>query len=344
MTFLPIDADPAPDAVARLTIVPVLPDGTFAALVEGDGRVRLVTGDMRPGEDWLLEGTLRLPKEAAGFRRQRVHVVGIDADHLLVWVDGDVRPDLRPPAPAAELGVFAPEELSRRLAAQGDDDGARAVVQVAASRAGDTDEAYFADAMRLLAPAYLAATTAQGGSGFGGDADAWARRRGQIADAVPADGTFLDLGCANGLLMESVAAWTAARGLRVEPYGVDLSPELVELARRRLPHWADRLAVGNALDWTPADGRRFDVVHVLLDCVPRDRRRELVDHGRALVEPGGRLLVSHYIARGGTEPHVGVQLAAMGLAEPDGLAPERGGDVPMLAWYDRPDDGAAPAR
>ena len=35
--------------------------------------------------------------------------------------------------------------------------------------------------------------------------------------------------------MESVAAWCAERGLAIEPHGVDISPALAELARRRLP-------------------------------------------------------------------------------------------------------------
>jgi hypothetical protein len=33
----------------------------------------------------------------------------------------------------------------------------------------------------------------------------------------------------------------------IEPYGPELTPALAELARRRLPEWADRIFVGNAL-------------------------------------------------------------------------------------------------
>ncbi len=45
-------------------------------------------------------------------------------------------------------------------------------------------------------------------------------------------------------------------------------------------------------------GRRFDYVHILLDCVPRPRRADLVRHHLAdTVRPGtGRLLVSDYAA------------------------------------------------
>ena len=71
--------------------------------------------------------------------------------------------------------------------------------------------------------------------------------------------------------MASMAAWGG-----VEPYGVDISPELVQVARRRLPRWADRIWVGNALHWQPP--RRFDVIRTGLEYVPRPRRPELLHH------------------------------------------------------------------
>jgi SAM-dependent methyltransferase len=183
-----------------------------------------------------------------------------------------------------------------------------------ASVSAQSDADYYADHVRLLEPAYLRGTTPQAGSGFGGDAERWRARREMIVDGVHRAGTFLDVGCANGLLMESVQAWAGERGLAVEPYGVDIAPRLVELARRRLPHWAGRIQVANAIDYEPADGRRFTFVHVLLDAVPPRRHADLVRHalGR-LVEPGGRLLVSHYQADGGTGLSAGEQLRRLGF-------------------------------
>lgn len=83
------------------------------------------------------------------------------------------------------------------------------------------------------------------------------------------------MGCANGYLMECLPRWTT---FRVEPYGLDLAPELVELARRRLPEWDDRIFAGNALTWRRP--RRFEYIRTGLDYVPAHRRRELV--GRLL--------------------------------------------------------------
>jgi len=95
-----------------------------------------------------------------------------------------------------------------------------------------------------------------------------------------------------------VAALCAERGLAIEPHGIDLAPALVGLARRRLPHWAERIWLGNAINWLPPGGRRFDYVHILLDYVPAPRRADLIRHHLAsTVWPGtGRLLVSNYAA------------------------------------------------
>ena len=141
----------------------------------------------------------------------------------------------------------------------------------------------------LVEPAYLAAATAEGGSGYSGTPEAWQHARGLIADGLARAGTFHDVGCANGHLMESVA-WGAARGLAIEPYGLDIVPALADRARARLPRWADRIFTGNALGWTPPI--RFDHVRVGLEYVPPPRRRELVAHLLAhAVAAGGRLIV-----------------------------------------------------
>ena len=133
------------------------------------------------------------------------------------------------------------------------------------------DEGWHAAVAALVVPAYLAAKTPEGGSGSTRDRRGWKRARSLLADATARGQTFLDVGCANGLLMESMARWAG-----VEPYGVDISSELVDEARRRLPHWADRIWVGNAASWRPP--MRFDVARSGLEYVPPPRRRDYVAH------------------------------------------------------------------
>jgi hypothetical protein len=161
----------------------------------------------------------------------------------------------------------------------------------AAFERGEIDQAgWHARVAALLVPAYLRGGNPRAQSGYGGDEAEWRQARSLVAEAIPRSGTFLDVGCASGLLMECVAAWCAERGLAVEPYGVDIAPELVRLACTRLPQWADRIFEGNAATWRPP--LRFTVVRAGLEYVPRPRRGafllHLLEHA---VEPGGRLVV-----------------------------------------------------
>jgi hypothetical protein len=144
----------------------------------------------------------------------------------------------------------------------------------AALERGEIDEEGWHRAMAaLVVPAYLAAATPWEQSGKSGGAASWEHGRSLLVDAIDRPGSFLDVGCANGYLMESVARWSRHP---VQPYGLDISPELAELARRRLPRWADRIWVGNALHWRPP--RRFEFVRTGLEYVPPRRRPELVEH------------------------------------------------------------------
>jgi SAM-dependent methyltransferase len=160
------------------------------------------------------------------------------------------------------------------------DGGWRQIAAVnAALDRGEIDEAgWHAAMMDLVVPAYLAADTPWGQSGKSGTAADWEAGRRLVMDAVDADGSFLDIGCASGYLMQSVQRWGRDRGLAVEPYGLDIAPELAELARSRLPEWADRIWVGNALHWRAPGGRRFDVVRTGLEYVPQRRHLDLVEH------------------------------------------------------------------
>jgi SAM-dependent methyltransferase len=152
--------------------------------------------------------------------------------------------------------------------------GWREIAQIdTAYERGEIDDAGWHEAMAaLVVPAYLAATTPEGGSGSSRDAIGWEYARSLLADAVERGQTFLDVGCANGFLIECLPRWTS---FAIEPYGLDISPALAELARRRLPDRADRIFVGNALTWSSP--HQFTFVRTGLDYVPRRRRRELVE-------------------------------------------------------------------
>jgi SAM-dependent methyltransferase len=153
-----------------------------------------------------------------------------------------------------------------------------------------SEEEWYVRVEAWIADAYLASDDPRAQSGKSGDEVDWRWSRELVLDACPREAAVLDAGCANGYLMESLERWGRERGMAIEPFGLDISERLVALARNRLPHWADRIAIGNVMTWTPP--RRFDVVHAGLDSVPRPRRRELVERILGLfLAPGGKLVL-----------------------------------------------------
>ena len=101
---------------------------------------------------------------------------------------------------------------------------------------------------RLLEEAFLWARTGPGGSGCGHDDAEWERRHLPLVDAFDRSGTWLDVGCANDYLLETLPTWVADRGFTLEPYGLELIPSVAELARNRLPHLAERIYTGDVTD------------------------------------------------------------------------------------------------
>lgn len=192
----------------------------------------------------------------------------------------------------------------------------------------------FLDRARALAPAYLQSDDPIRQSGFGGGPERWRAERSPILEAIESDGEILDLGCANGYLLECLVAWGAERGLALTPFGVDIGPRLIAEAKRRLPEYAGNFQAANAWDWRPP--RRFRYVYTLYDNVPEDLLalyvQRLLDR---VVEPGGRLIVGAYGSRSrGTPPFAIAEFLANAGYRPAGQT--IAGDPPIVefAWLD----------
>lgn len=115
---------------------------------------------------------------------------------------------------------------------------------------------------------------------------------------------MLDVGCGTG----SLSLLLAEHGHRVT--GVDLSPNMVERARRKLAGYGVTVLLGDASD-PPVSGQRFDVVlcrHLLwtLPSPAAALRRWL-----GVLRPGGHLVLVE--GRWG-EPPVGISADALAAA------------------------------
>jgi SAM-dependent methyltransferase len=167
--------------------------------------------------------------------------------------------------------------------------------------------------LAALGSRYLAESDPLRQSGYSGGAQRWQMERSPILDAITGDGDLLDVGCANGYLLECLVQWGTARGLELTPWGVDLSAGLIELAGQRLPQFREHFFIANAWDWLPP--RRFRYVYAVCDCVPAaflERFvRHLLEHA---VAQSGRLIVGAYGSRSRAEapPPIHTLLAGFG--------------------------------
>jgi SAM-dependent methyltransferase len=192
----------------------------------------------------------------------------------------------------------------------------------------------FLTEMESFQEVYLSSDDPIARSGFSGGRERWVAERSPIVEAIVRDGDFLDVGCANGLLLEDIVVWAASDGHAIVPYGVDIGSDLIELAKRRLPRFAANLVVADAWSWEPM--RSWDHVFSLVDLAPDDMGCEWLARLAGWAAPGGRLIIGSYGSRSrGVEPvDVAGVLARCGYAVTgEAFAGEPA--ISRFAWTDR---------
>lgn len=95
--------------------------------------------------------------------------------------------------------------------------------------------------------------------------------------------TVFDFGCGNGLALEVMQD----RGY--ETWGIDLSPESVEVAKQRLGH--DRVWCGEPPDMEDLEGKKFDFITMWSVLAHLPRPIETLSMLRSFLKPGGAMLV-----------------------------------------------------
>jgi hypothetical protein len=169
-------------------------------------------------------------------------------------------------------------------------------------------------------------------SGRNSGASRWEETRRCILRALHHSGDFMDVGCANGLLLETLIEWAKQAGFVLRPHGVDFVPELIALAQERFPHEAANFQVDNAFYWRP--GRRYDFVRTNIEYVPRADWVDFVHDQYGAVACGGRLIVCHYRNRDDPYVELGPIIERAGHAVA-GMLDVRGASI---AWIEGPVD------
>ncbi len=188
----------------------------------------------------------------------------------------------------------------------------------------------FLSHIRSLEESYCASDDPIRQSGFAGGYVRWRAERSPVLEGIDTDGDLLDVGCANGYLLECLIDWARQRGLKQTPHGLDIGPRLIALARQRLPQFNDNFHVGNAWDWQPP--RKYDFVYSVWDCVPEMLLKPYCERITArLLVPGGRLIVGMYGSRSRNIPPIplGYHLRSLGF---EVAGETTGGDPPVTAF------------
>jgi SAM-dependent methyltransferase len=196
-----------------------------------------------------------------------------------------------------------------------------------------TDE-FFEGCALESARLYLSETEPLRQSGHGGDLFYWRHTRGMILEAIYHGGSFIDIGCANGHLIESLALWMEQSGVRVDFYGLEISKDLYDLAVRRLPDFAPRLFHGNGLSWKPPF--TFDYVYtMILGDLPLELRGAFLENlYDNCLRPGGRLILGPWYGHGLEEEITHLGYAPTGYCEKTCQGTQ--GSLRRVVWIDKP--------
>jgi hypothetical protein len=237
---------------------------------------------------------------------------------------------------AAEAGRHTAAGMSERHDRPAAKARAQAAIDAASSalaRGDLTQSEWHRAVTNALAEAYLAESDPRWQSGFDGDVHLWREARAFLLDAVPRSGSFLDVGAANGHLIECLAAWARDRDIQLDVFGLELNPDLAAAARRRLPALSDQIFTGNVVDWSPP--RRFTYVRTGLEYVPTAEGPGLVRRlMNTFLEPGGRLLVGPINADQRDATIAAFHAAGVSPAEVSAV--DRNGKTRFVVWAAAP--------
>jgi len=194
-------------------------------------------------------------------------------------------------------------------------------------------EDFFSNCERECTQLYLSRDNPRAQSGHGSDVYRWRNIRWMILEPIHQDGTFIDIGAANGHLIESLDQWMRNTDVQVDFYGLEISQGLFDLARHRLPDFSSRLFLGNALYWKPPFA--FDYVYsMILPDIPCDLRKSFLDNLYThYVKPGGRLILGPWSDQAMEEEISQIGYTLSGYCEK--TVPGSTDEIKRIVWIDK---------
>ena len=199
-----------------------------------------------------------------------------------------------------------------------------------------TEDEWYELNNRYFTDLYLSKDNPRAQSGHSGGEEHYVFSHLLLLEAIQKSGSLLDVGCANGYLIESLYKWANAVGFSLDVYGLDISEEIIGLAKARLPQWQDRFYIGNALTWAPEE--KFDYICIKgFEYVPEDKQAMLFYHlMQNYLTESGRMIFGPYWYE--TEDQPLSFFNSIGTA-PDGYAEKTHYQNPArkrkILWFDK---------
>ena len=109
-------------------------------------------------------------------------------------------------------------------------------------------------------------------------------------EGVHKDGTFLDVGCANGVLLRDLCMWAKEKSINLIPFGFDINRKLIEESRKKIPLHRTNFKVDKEDNYKI--NKKFTFIRMPLRN-GRGRQRLLKKY-LGMLESGGRLVITCY--------------------------------------------------
>lgn len=155
-----------------------------------------------------------------------------------------------------------------------------------------------------------------------------------LLEVLNKNGSFIDVACANGYINESLFKWTNNSPIDIEYYGVDISKELIDIAKQRMPQFADNYYVANVDGFIPP--KKFDYVRILaISFIPEYKHKNFVDSlFNDYLKNTGRLILGPYTEAKNTNEFMDY-IEYLGYKHSGYLTKSYGGKERKMFWIDK---------
>ncbi len=158
----------------------------------------------------------------------------------------------------------------------------------------------------------------------------WERARRFITLAINKDGSFLDYGSANGLLLKSLQVWSP---YKIDPYGLDIDKKAIEKAKELFPNQTDHFVTPEDAEIAKNFPKNFDFVYWnVWDNYEIRHNDSLIKKLKGSTNNGGRLILGFYESKESNKKKI-EQLITLGFKSSQIIENPAGGDE-MIVWFD----------